>query len=129
MKEFPGLLAKSSNLARKLKDDYDAALAKYDLLITPTLPLLAASHAAPDATPLEQIMKQVGLMSNTAPFNQSGHPVLAMPIGMLEIIEGPLKGSGTKLPISMQIRASGGMKSQVYKAAYAWELTTDWKRM
>lgn len=127
VKMFPGLLAKSTNLARKLKDDYDAALTKYDLLITPTLPLLAASHAAPDATPLEQIARQVGLTSNTAPFNQSGHPVLAMPIGMLEIIEGPLKGSGTKLPVSMQIIGKWWDEEQVYRAAYAWELTNNWK--
>lgn len=46
VKEFPGLLAKSNNPACKLRDDYDAALAKYDLSLTPTLPLLAASHAA-----------------------------------------------------------------------------------
>lgn len=46
-KEFPGLLAKSSNPARNLRNDYDAALAEYDLPLTPTLPSLAPSPVAP----------------------------------------------------------------------------------
>jgi amidase len=41
------------------------ALQDYDVLITPTLPYLATSHCEPDATPLQQIAKQVGLVSNS----------------------------------------------------------------
>jgi amidase len=64
-KNFPNLVSKSTNLSRKLRDAYDMALQDYDVLITPTLPYLATSHCEPDATPLQQIAKQVGLVSNS----------------------------------------------------------------
>ncbi|RFU30447.1 hypothetical protein B7463_g5915, partial [Scytalidium lignicola] len=109
---FPCLLGHATNLSLKLRLDYDAALRTYTVLLAPNLPYIANSHvaipfAASSATnpaaPLDLIGKQVGLTSNTAPFNQSGHPVLAMPCGMLDIEEGPLKGSGVKLPVSLQV--------------------------
>ncbi|RDW80917.1 amidase-4 [Coleophoma crateriformis] len=128
-KAFPGLLGKAGNLSLKLKLDYNQALEKYDVLILPNLPYIANSHCGPDATSLELIAKQVGLTSNTAPFNQSGHPVLAMPIGMLEIEEGPLKGTGTKLPVSMQVVGKWFGETEVYAAAYAWSLAYDWKKL
>ena len=128
-KQFPTLVAKTTNLSRKLRDSYDQALAKFDVLITPTLPYVATSHAAPNATPIQQIAKQVGLTSNTAPFNQSGHPVLALPIGMLEVLEGPGLENQVKLPVSMQIAGKWFDEMSVYKVAGAWERENDWKQM
>lgn len=129
VEEFPLLLAKTTNLSRQLRDAYDAALEKCDVLLTPTLPYVATSHAAPDATPLEQIAKQIGLTSNTAPFNQSGHPVLALPIGMLEVLEGPGVADKVKLPVSMQIIGKWWDEMTVYKAALAWERDNDWMKL
>ncbi|KAK1978460.1 amidase [Colletotrichum cereale] len=126
---FPGLLGKATNLSRRLRDDYDRALSRYDILVAPNLPFVAKSHTPYDASPLEKIEKQVGLTANTAPFNQSGHPVLAMPIGMLPIEEGPLAGSGTKLPVSMQLIGKWWHEEDVYRVAYAWSLEYDWKQM
>ena len=127
--EFPLLLAKATNLSRKLRDAYDMALREFDVLLTPTLPYVATSHAAPDASPLEQIAKQIGLTSNTAPFNQSGHPVLALPIGMLEVLEGPGVDDKVKLPVSMQIIGKWWDEMTVFKTAYAWERANDWRKM
>lgn len=129
VQQFPQLLAKATNLSRQLRDAYDAALDTYDLLLTPTLPYVATSHAAPDAEPLEQIQKQVGLTSNTAPFNQSGHPVLALPIGMLEALEGPGVGEKVKLPVSMQLIGKWWDEMTVYEASYAWERSNNWRIM
>lgn len=106
------------------------------MLLAPNLPYIANSHApvpfaasTPEspAAPLDLIGKQVGLTSNTAPFNQSGHPVLAMPCGMLEIQEGPLAGSGTKLPVSLQVIGKWFREEDVYRVAYAWEQAHNWK--
>lgn len=127
--KFPLLLAKANNLSRQLRDAYDKALEEVDILLTPTLPYVATSHAAPDATPLQQIAKQVGLTSNTAPFNQSGHPVLALPIGKLGVLEGPGVSDGVKLPVSMQIIGKWWDEMAVFEAAYAWERANDWKQM
>ncbi|KAL5379014.1 hypothetical protein PMIN06_009912 [Paraphaeosphaeria minitans] len=129
VQNFPLLLAKATNLPRQLRDAYDAALDSYDLLLTPTLPYVASSHAAPDAAPLEQMKKQVGLTSNTAPFNQSGHPVLAMPIGLLPLVEGPGVKDNVKLPVSMQIIGKWWEEVAVYEAAFAWEKSNDWRKM
>lgn len=126
---FPLLLAKATNLSRQLRDAYDAALQTYDILLTPTLPYVATSHATPDATPLEQIAKQIGLTFNTAPFNQSGHPVLALPIGMLEALEGPGVKDKLKLPVSMQVIGKWWDEVAVYEASFAWERANDWKTM
>lgn len=126
---FPALLGKATNLSRKLRDAYDAALSKFDVLLTPTLPYVATSHAAADAKPLEQIAKQVGLTANTAPFNQTGHPVLAMPIGMLEVLEGPGVAAGVKLPVSMQVIGRWWGERTVYQVAAAWERENDWRIM
>lgn len=126
---FPNLLAKATNLSRKLRDSYDAALAEYDVLITPTLPYVATSHAALDATPLQQIAKQIGLTSNTAPFNQSGHPVLSLPIGMLEVLEGPGVAEKVKLPVSMQVIGKWWDEVTVFQCAGAWEKANNWKDM
>jgi amidase len=97
--------------------------------LTPTLPYVATSHAAPDATPIQQIAKQIGLTSNTAPFNQSGHPVLALPIGKLEVLEGPGVDEKVKLPVSMQIIGKWWDEMTVYETAYVWERANDWTKM
>lgn len=123
----PYLLAKSTNLSRQLRNAYDVAFQKVDLLVTPTLPYIATSHCAEDATPLDQIAKQVGLTSSTCQFNQTGHPALTLPVGMLEILEGPAKGTGKKLPVGMQIVGKWWDEETILRAAYAWELTNDWK--
>ncbi|KAF2756460.1 amidase signature enzyme [Pseudovirgaria hyperparasitica] len=127
VKHFPSLLGHATNLSRQLRDAYDVALENYDVLVLPNLPYIATSNFDKEDKPLEKIRKQVGLTGNTASFNQSGHPVLAMPIGMLEIQEGPLKGSGVKLPVSMQVVGKWWGEERVYKVAYAWEKACNWK--
>ncbi|KAI4724034.1 amidase signature enzyme [Aureobasidium sp. EXF-10728] len=129
VQNFPLLLAKATNLSRQLRDAYDKALDTYDVLLTPTLPYVATSHASADAAPIEQITKQIGLTTNTAPFNQSGHPVLAMPIGMLEVLEGPGVEARVKLPVSMQFVGKWWDEMSVYEVAYAWERANDWRMM
>jgi amidase len=56
-----------------------------------------------------------------------------MPIGMLEITEGPLAGSGTKLPVSLQIVGKWWDEMTVLRVAYAWETAAGgpdaWKQL
>ena len=126
---YPALLAKATNLSRQLRDAYDAALKEVDVLITPTLPYVATSHARLDAPPLEHIKKQVGLTSNTCQFNQTGHPAITLPIGMLPPQEGPAaNGDGSvQLPVGIQIIGKWWDEVTVYRIAHAWELSHDWK--
>jgi amidase len=129
MTAFPHLLTKSINLSRMLRAAYDDALDKYDVLITPTLPYLATQHARTDGTPLQQIATQVGLTSNTCQFNQTGHPALTLPCGLLEIEKGPLAGTGTKLPVGLQIVGKWWKEEMILKIAYTFEKTNEWEKM
>lgn len=124
----PALLAKATNLSRQLRDAYDAALKQFDVLITPTLPYVATSHADPGAAPLGQIKKQMGLTSNTCQFNQTGHPALTLPIGRLTPKEGPAAGDlEVKLPVGLQIVGKWWAEETILRVAYSWELGHDWK--
>ena len=129
MENFPHLLTKSINLSRMLRAAYDEALSKFDVLITPTLPYLSTPHARTDGTPLEQIGTQVGLTSNTCQFNQTGHPALTLPCGLLTIKEGPRAGSGVKLPVGLQIIGRWWDESLILRVAYAFEATNNWQDM
>lgn len=130
-KKFPTLYSKCQNLSLKLKLAYNKALEEYDILVLPTVPYVARSHAVvgPDAKPFDLLGKQLGLSANTCGFNQSGHPVLALPCGMLPIQEGPLADSGTKLPVSLQLVGKWWDEKTIYKAAYAWEQNNNWREM
>lgn len=129
-KEFPSLHGKATNLSRQLRDAYDTALENFDVLLTPTLPYVATSHPTANASPLEQIAKQVGLVGNTCQFNQTGHPAMEMPIGTLCPTEGELKGrEDVKLPVGMQIIGRWWAEEIVYRVGFAWEGANHWREM
>lgn len=50
---YPTAYGRSINLARKAKEDYDAALAQYDVLIMPTIAFGARRQPPPNAGPWE----------------------------------------------------------------------------
>lgn len=119
---YPYAYSKAVNLARKLKDDYDTALQEYDLLIMPTTLRPSFPFPTAEASPVEQIDANKGMTENTAAFNASGHPALAMPIGLL-----PSKADANiKVPASLQIVGRFWDESTILKAAYAWEQAVDW---
>ena len=69
--------AKAQNLNRKLRAAYDAALASYDLLLMPTLPMKATPLPPPDAPRELYIQRAFEMVPNTAPFNATGHPAMS----------------------------------------------------
>ncbi|KAK6197286.1 hypothetical protein LQW54_010748 [Pestalotiopsis sp. IQ-011] len=121
--QYPYAHAKAVNLCRKLRDDYDAALQKYDVLIMPTTLRASFPLPAAGAGPVAQMDANRGMTENTAPFNASGHPALAVPIGLV----GSAADRAVKVPASMQIVGRHWDEATVLKAAYAWELAVDWK--
>ena len=68
--------AKAQNLARKLTAAYDSALAKYDLLLMPTLPLRATKLPDPAGPRMDIINRGFEMLPNTAPFDVTGHPAI-----------------------------------------------------
>ena len=74
--------AKAQNLARTLRTAYDEALRGVDLLLMPTLPLKATVLPAPDVSREEYVARALEMISNTCPFDVTGHPAITVPAGM-----------------------------------------------
>ncbi len=107
--------AKCQNLARKLRAAYDAALADYDLLLMPTLPLKATKLPEPGDPPADTFARAFEMLENTCPFDVTGHPAMAVPCGM-----------GDGLPISVMLVGRHFGEKTIYRAADAFEKAVDW---
>lgn len=98
--------AKAQRHVHQLRAAYDAALAEFDVLITPTAATTAPKMPADrnQATVLEKVMIAVGATNNTCPFNVTGHPGLSVPCGWARG-DGVERndGKGGWLPVGMQI--------------------------
>lgn len=110
--------AKAQNLSRKLRLAYDQMLGAYDLLLMPTTPMVAPPIPGPDAPLSEYLQRAFEMLNNTAPFDTSGHPAMAIPVGM-----------SNGLPISMQLVGKHYAESTIYQAAGAFERAGDWRLM
>lgn len=110
--------AKCQNLGRKLKAAYDAALATYDLLLMPTLPLKATKLPDPNGPKSEILARAFEMLPNTSPFDVTGHPAMAIPCGMSE-----------GLPVSMMLVGKHYGEATIYRAAAAFEKSGDWQKM
>ena len=110
--------AKAQNLSRKLAASYDAALAKYDLLLMPTLPLKATPLPPADAPRALYLQRAFEMLANTAPFDATGHPAMSVPCGM-----------GDGLPVGMMLIGKHFDEFTIYRAAAAFEGASDWKAM
>ncbi|WP_131194808.1 amidase [Lichenihabitans psoromatis] len=110
--------AKAQNLTRMLKASYDKALGTYDLLLMPTLPMKATPIPPADAPLGLVVQRAFEMLPNTAPFDITGHPAMAIPCGMSD-----------GLPISMMLVAKSYDEMSIYAAASAFESGTDWKSL
>ncbi|KAK9494174.1 amidase signature enzyme [Lipomyces doorenjongii] len=120
---YPGLTDKAINLGRKLKDEYNAVLEKYDVLITPCTPSPANYTSKLEDDIMTKMSKAIGTTINTAPFNISGNPAMSLPIAMMS----PHEDESLNLPVGMQIVGKSFGELDIYKVAYAWEQSFDWK--
>jgi amidase len=109
---------KAMNLTRLLTAAYDAELAKYDLLLMPTTPIKASELPPPDAPRELYIERAFEMISNTAPFDITHHPAMALPCGFID-----------GLPASVMLIGKHFDEPTIYKAAFAFEQSGDWKKM
>ncbi|CAK7244864.1 MAG: hypothetical protein STHCBS139747_006426 [Sporothrix thermara] len=108
----------------QLRASYDALLADVDVLLLPVTPSVGPPHyikAAGEASAVstrELYEAHLGVSDNTAPFNITGHPALAMPGGWA-----PAAGSeGGKLPVGIQLVGKHHDEVGVLLAASIWEV-------
>jgi Amidase/Periplasmic binding protein domain len=111
-------IAEAMNLTRLLTAAYDAALAEHDLLVMPTPPIKASALTPDDASRELCIESAFEMISNTAPFDITHHPAMAV-----------LCGFSDGLAVSLMLVGKHFDEPTIYKAAFAFEQLGDWKRM
>jgi len=109
------LYGKAQNLSRRLRAAYDAELARYDLLLMPTLPVVATKLPAPGAPREEVIERAFEMIPNTAPFDVTGHPAMSLPCGKVD-----------GLPVGLMLVGTHWNEAGIYRAAHAYEQSVDW---
>jgi amidase len=115
--------AKAQNVRPTYIKAYDTALADVDVLVMPTCIMTPPKNHRP-GTIMEAIednlMSGSSLASrNTQPFNYTGHPALATPVGK----------SSAGLPVSMQLIGRFFDDALLMRVAYAYEHSTDWDKV
>ena len=74
--------AMARNLALDLAAAYDAALGDVDVLVLPTLPVVAFDMPSGGTSAAEVVAITAGLIANTCPFDVTGHPATSVPAGL-----------------------------------------------
>ena len=101
--------AKAQNLGRRLRADYDAALAGHDVLVLPTT-AMTAMRVPTGGGLMDILAAALGNLHNTAPFDVTGNPALSVPCGT----------SGGR-PIGMMIVGRHFDDATVLRAGHAYQ--------
>ncbi len=115
--------AKAQNVRPTYIKAYDAVLANVDLLVMPTCIMTAPKNHTPGSY-LEAVEDNLATVNstssrNTLPFNYTGHPAIALPVGK----------SSAGLPVSMQLVGRFFDDPLLMRAAYAYQQSTDWDKI
>jgi amidase len=105
---------KAQNLVYSMKAGYDSALSSCDLLVMPTTPMKAKPLPASDAGIIEKVARAMEQISNTCPFNLTGHPAMNVPCA----------ASGD-LPVGLMIVGRHWEDATVLRAAHALEVLSN----
>jgi amidase len=109
---------KAQNLERRLKAAYETVLANYDLLLMPTVPLLAPKLPPRDVDATTFVTRALEMNANTAPFNVTGLPAMSLPCAMRN-----------GLPVGMMLIGKDFDEATLYQAAAAFEAEHNWKHL
>ena len=110
--------AKAHNIRGQIRRSYDELLEKYDVLITPAVPMRATKLPDQDAPVEERVGCALNMIHNTACIDLTGHPAISVPCGMSD-----------SLPIGLQVIGSHFDDLTVLQVADAVEKCGDWKSM
>ena len=105
---------KAQKVRTLIKQDFEAAFAQVDVLVSPTSPTTAFKLGEKLADPLSMYLDDL----MTIPVNMAGLPGLSLPCGM----------DSQGMPIGLQIIGNVLREDQVFQAAYAYEQATKWHK-
>ena len=115
--------AKAQSVRPTFIKAYDTVLDDVDVLVMPTCITTAPKNHTP-GTYLEALEANLAAIHsngsrNTMPFNYTGHPALALPVGK----------SSAGLPVSMQLVGRFLDDPLLMRTAYTYQESTDWDKI
>jgi len=110
--------AKAQNIRLRVKRNYERLFASYDLLLMPTLPIVASQLPAADAPVSEIVARALEMIGNTAAYDVTGSPAMSIPCGKVD-----------DLPVGAMLVARDYGESIIYRAAAAYERAVDWETL
>ena len=105
--------AMARNLALDLAAAYDAVLADVDVLVMPTLPVVAFDLPTGGTSAEEVLAVSAGLMPNTCPFDVTGHPATSVPAGLSDGLPTGLMIVGRQFGDAMCLRVAQAYETAV----------------
>jgi len=110
------LVGRALEETNQLRAAYDTALEDFDLLVMPTTPMRATRLPGSDAGLAEVMTRSGEPLSNTRPFNNTGHPAMSLPCGFSD-----------GLPIGLMLIGAPHSEALLYQTATTLEenLTTE----
>jgi aspartyl-tRNA(Asn)/glutamyl-tRNA(Gln) amidotransferase subunit A len=103
---------KAQKVRTLIKQDFEAAFEKVDVLVCPTSPTTAFKAGEKTEDPLSMYLSDL----MTIPVNLTGLPGLSLPCGF----------DDNGLPIGMQLIGKVLREDQLFQVAYAYEQSTSW---
>ncbi|KGP75777.1 glutamyl-tRNA amidotransferase [Desulfosporosinus sp. Tol-M] len=100
---------KAQKVRTLIKQDFDKAFEKFDVLLSPTAPTPAFKLGEKSANPLAMYLSDI----TTVPINLAGIPAISIPAGFVG-----------GMPIGMQLMAKALDEGTLYRAAYTFEQNT-----
>jgi len=104
---------KAQKVRTLIRQEFDQAFKKYDVLVTPTSPTVAFKLGEKLADPMQMYLSDVC----TLPINIAGVPAISIPAGFAD-----------GLPVGMQIIGKPFDEGTILRIAFAYEQATDWHK-
>jgi len=109
---YDAYYGRAQKVRTKIAEDYAAAFAEFDFVVTPTSPSVAFRLGEKTDDPLAMYMNDFF----TVPMSLAGIPAISIPAGLAEP-----EGGGPQLPVGFQIAAAAFAEQRLLNAAYALE--------
>jgi aspartyl-tRNA(Asn)/glutamyl-tRNA(Gln) amidotransferase subunit A len=109
---YEAYYGRAQKVRTKIAQDFDAAFAGVDLVVTPTSPSVAFGLGEKTDDPLAMYMNDFF----TVPMPLAGIPAISIPGGLAEP-----EGGGPRLPVGFQIAAPAFAEQKLLEAAFALE--------
>ena len=101
---------KAQQVRTIIKNDFDAAFANYDVVLTPTSPITSFKIGEKTTDPMQMYLADICTVS----INIAGLPAISIPCGF----------DRNNLPVGLQLIGDSFAEKTILKAAYAYEKAT-----